>query len=354
MQRRRIAVITVSRADWGPLRPVARALRDDPRTQLVLIATGGHLDPAQGLTIGAIERDGFRVDERVALPASAMADEVGVATAGLAAALRRAGPDAVVVLGDRYETLAAATAAVCEGLRLVHIHGGEVTTGAIDNKFRDAISMLADLHCTATVGARARLVGMGIEPSRVVVTGAPGLDELDMSDEALARARASFPGRFLLVTVHPETAGETHVDRVIAALDRAGLPCVITGANSDPGGETINAAWREAVKTRPGWTFEMNLGVERYRAAMATALCMVGNSSSGIIEAASFGLPVVNIGERQGGRERSGNVVDVPWEAGAIVAAIGAATRFQGENVYGDGRAAGRIVEVVMRINEAC
>lgn len=328
-------------------------MSSDVRTESLIVVTGAHCDPRLGATASEIEAEGFEIARRVPLGDGPMSDQMARDTQGVGEAFRELTPDAALVLGDRYEALAAATAIVAEGGFLAHLHGGEITTGAIDNQFRYAITALAHLHLVATKGARTRLVAMGERPERVIVTGAPGLDGVVAP---LAAGHGSSEP-FVLVTLHSETLGgdpEEQARTLIEALDRVGRPCVITGANADPGGETINTVLRDACEQRENWTFEMNLGATRYREAMTRAACMVGNSSSGIIEAASFGLRVVNIGSRQDGRERSGNVADVAWDAEAIATetrrAIDAG-RWSGDNVYGDGRASERIVEALATVD---
>lgn len=359
MGKRRIAVITVSRADWGPLRPIACAMQAHEALEPLIIATGGHLDEAQGRTAESIEAEGFEIAARVATPeGSPMATAIGAAVDKIAEALRQLKPDAAVVLGDRFETLAAATAAYSEGVAIVHLHGGEITAGAADNRFRYAITALADLHVVATARARRRLMAMGEAPERVVHTGAPGLDDLvgfePMPRAALLAACGLSDQPFALVAVHPETVGD--VDSVALArvtlrgVQRAGLPMLITGANADPGGRAINECMRSFAEETSDAVFTINLGADRYRSAMAHAAVLAGNSSSGIIEAASLGLRVVNVGERQAGRERSGNVIDVPPEAGAISDAVSRAIesgRYEGDNVYGDGSAGARAVDAI-------
>lgn len=361
MAERRVLAVATGRADFGLLTSPVRACRDHPSLDAAFVLTGaystagGETDPeAGGWPVAARVPTLDAADDRP----GAMGRAIARGVAGFTEVLAVERPDAVMLLGDRFETLAAAVASSSSGVPIVHVHGGEISTGAVDNQFRYAVTALASLHCVATERSRDRLIAMGEAPAAVVRTGAPGLDGLrdaQPMDRAAFAAAAGMPadGRFLLVTLHSETLGEgdsgEQARALVAALDRVGLPCLVTASNQDPGGIAINAVLREACAER-GWAFREALGLELYRAAMAAASAMVGNSSSGIIEAASFGLPVVNIGDRQAGRERSGNVVDCAHGEGAIEAAVRAALAMDASgiaNVYGDGGADERIADAI-------
>lgn len=394
---RDIAVVTTGRADYGLFVPVLRAAAGRDDLDLSLWITGEHVGPGAGCRddagVGSIDRtpergeaarvhgtqpirgeagrvhgtrrfeaDGWAVARCVPMASGDGPGAMGAAIAegvnGFTGAMLAGEPDAVLLLGDRFETLAAAVAAAACGVPIVHLHGGEVTAGAVDNQFRYAISALASYHLVATEKARRRLIAMGEGVSRVIRTGAPGLDHL-AGFEPMPRADFNAAtgmtgdGAFLLVTLHPTTLDAANpaeqARSLVAALDEVGLPCLVTAANRDPGGEAINSVLREAARVR-GWVFAEALGPGVYHAAMAHASAMVGNSSSGIIEAATLGLPVVNIGDRQAGRERSGNVIDCGHGAVEVAGAIGRALamgRRAYENVYGDGRAGVRIVEAL-------
>lgn len=359
---RRIAVVTTGRADFGLLAPVVRAarLRDDLDPAWYI--TGAHLAPEHGLTVDHIERADWPIAARVPVPAGdhpgAMGESIAAGVAGFTDAFIAHRPDAVLLLGDRFETLAAAVAAFASGIPVAHLHGGEISTGAADNQFRYAITALASLHLVATDLARRRLVAMGEPPDRVIRVGAPGLDPLvDFTPPPraeFARAAGLPPsGPFLLVTLHPCTLDPAdpaaRARDLVAALGGINLPCLVTAANQDPGGQAINRVLRRACLDR-GWPFAEALAPGLYHAAMAHADAMVGNSSSGIIEAATLGLPVVNIGDRQAGRERSGNVLDCAHDPARIADAIRRALamgRGAFDNLYGDGRACPRIAEAL-------
>lgn len=365
---RQIAVVTTGRADYGILLPVLRALDADPRTTPAVYATGTHLSGFSRHAVNPIESDGWRIDALVfSEPKSGdrtMADKVARCTAGFGDAFAENHPDVSLLLGDRFETLAAAVASSASGIPIAHIHGGELSTGALDNQFRYAITALASLHCVATAKSRDRLIAMGESPEAVIRTGAPGLDAL-ADFEPMPRAAFCREGGltddspFLLVTLHPETIGLRDADAgatalaggLVRALESVGLPVLATAANQDPAGNAINAVLQDAC-ARNGWAFSRALG-PLYHHAMHHAAAMVGNSSSGIIEAASVGLPVANIGDRQGGRERSGNIVDGAHDPAAIESAIRSALEMDRDgftNLYSapDGAAASaRIVQAI-------
>ena len=282
-------------------------------------------------------------------------------TAGFAEVLATEPPDVLVVLGDRFEVHAAAVAAVPFALPIGHIAGGDVTEGAIDDALRHSLTKLSHLHFVATDGAGARVARMGEEAWRIAVVGALGLDALravpDLGDDELrARVGPVVDGPFVLVTQHPETldlsgTGE-HADAVFAAIRASGLPAVVTAPNADPGREVIVARARRVLEQEPGWAWVEAAGVAVYKALMRRASAMVGNSSSGLVEAAAVGLPVVDVGTRQQGRERPANVLHADADADAIGAALRRALdpAFRAacdgvENPYGDGGAAGRIAE---------
>ena len=369
---RAITVVTGGRADYGTLRPVLQEIAGHPALELRLVACGSHLAPELGYTAREIEEDGFTVSGTVEqLLASdspaGVAKSMGVGMLGFADLFARARPDLLLVLGDRFEILAAVAAAAPFCIPVAHVHGGEVTEGAVDDAFRHALTKLSHLHFASTRVHADRLVQMGEEPWRVTVSGAPSLDNLhrlELLDRGALEDRIQLPldPPPLLVTLHPETLEhrETgrHVAALLAALELVGRPVLFTYPNADAGGRTIIAAIKDYVSRDDRARIVAHLGQPGYFALMRDAAAMVGNSSSGIIEAASFGTPVVNIGDRQRGRPQNRNVINCPFDAEAIAAAIreAVAPAFRGslagvENVYGDGRAAARIVDVLGRVS---
>lgn len=369
---RRIGVVTVSRSDYGHLRPVLDGIRRASDLELVLFVAGMHLAPEFGSTVGDIEADGVPIAERVPMlepgdSPEAIAASTGRGVEGFARAFARQRLNLVVVLGDRFEMLAAAVAALPFALPVAHIHGGEVSEGAMDNQIRHAITKLAHLHfASAEVHAR-RIAGMGEEAWRIHAVGAPGLDRI-ATTEPLSRdvltSELDLPldGPWLLVTFHPvtleyrETA--SHVEELLAALEKTDGTLVVTYPNADTSGRLIIERLEEFATRHPRrCRLVRSLGERRYLSLLRHADVMIGNSSSGLIEAPSFGLPVVNVGARQRGRLRGDNVIDVEPAREDILRGIEAAQTpaFRARaraaaNPYGDGRAAPRIVEVLRTV----
>jgi UDP-hydrolysing UDP-N-acetyl-D-glucosamine 2-epimerase len=368
---RAIAVVTVARSDYGHLRAVLCALRDAPDVRLQLFVAGAHLVPEFGLTVREIEADGWPIAESVDMlepddSPEAVATSTGRGVQGFARAYAKHRPDVVVVLGDRFEMLAAAVAALPFALPVAHIHGGEVTDGAMDNQIRHAISKLAHLHFVSAPVHAEHLGRMDEEPWRIHMVGAPGLDRLrgrpGVSRDELAR-RLDLPaaGPWILVTFHPVTLEledtARHVEELAAALEAAPGTLVVTYPNADPAGRTIIAALEAFARRSPRVRLQSTLGEDVYLALLEHADAMVGNSSSGLIEAPSFGLPSVNIGNRQRGRLRGANVIDVGYGREEIGRGLRAALapglrpRLRAlPNPYGDGAAAPRIVDVLRRV----
>ncbi len=363
---RLIGVVTTSRADYAGYFPILKAIQADPELRLALIVSGSHLSPERGLTVEAIERDGFEIDDKVEIllasdSAEGTAKAMALGLLGFAQTFSRNRPDLLLVLGDRFEMHAAVLAALPFRIPVAHVHGGEVTEGAIDDALRHSISKLSHLHFVSTVEHGRRVCQLGEEPWRVTVSGAPALDNLRrLSPPGRAEIEARFglrPGEeFLLVTFHPATLdpgdpGE-QARMLLSAVEQARLPAIVTMPNVDPGNEAVRDAIRERTAATRRLQAVESLGTEAYFGLMATASAMVGNSSSGIIEAASFGLPVVDVGSRQRGRTAGVNVIRVEADEDAISLGIGraldpsfrAAARSMA-NPYGDGRAAERIVE---------
>jgi UDP-hydrolysing UDP-N-acetyl-D-glucosamine 2-epimerase len=357
--RLRIAVVTTSRADFGIYRPVVAQLARSSALSAGLVVSGSHLSSDFGMTVNEVRESGFEVWAEAPCTAEGdapqdIARSCGLAVERVGKALSEVAPDFVLVLGDRYEMIAAALAASIVNIPLAHIHGGEETTGAYDNAFRHAISKLSHVHFPATPMAAQRLLQMGEPPDRVICCGAPALDALralELADrQELIHRTGLQDAPFLLVTYHPETlaldAVERSFDNVWRALEASGLQFLITASNADTKGRRINAMIVERSRSNDRASFVQSLGHRLYASAMCYAEAMVGNSSSGIIEAAYFNLPVVNIGNRQGGRERSVNVIDCTADFDSIGAALTQARSkaFRAslvgmKNVYGEGQA---------------
>jgi UDP-hydrolysing UDP-N-acetyl-D-glucosamine 2-epimerase len=365
---RTIGVVTVARSDYGHLLPLLEAIRSAPGLALQLFVAGGHLSKRLGGTVSRIEADGWTITDRVETLDESDAPEdlavgAGAGVAGFARAFARHRPDLVVVLGDRIEMLAAAVAALPLTIPVAHIHGGEVTEGAIDEQIRHAMTKLSHLHFPAAEPFARRILQMGEEPWRVHCCGAPGLDRLPrlaIVPRAELAARVGLPLRkpTLLVTLHPVTLEPedtaTHAEELAAALARADGDVIITSPGADTAHLTIVRRLEALAATRPATRMVPSLGEDTYCSLLREADVMVGNSSSGLIEAPSFGLPVVNIGSRQQGRLRAANVIDVGHGREEILAGLRRALdpAFRQSlvglrNPYGDGHAAPRIVRIL-------
>lgn len=375
---RRVLLVTTTRADYGIWRPVHAALARRPELAAGYLVTGTHLDPRHGATVRAIEADGVPIWARV--PIFAEADEpAGDAPRaahamarlidGVARAWPTLTPDVALVLGDRFEMLAAAAALSLFRVPLGHLHGGELTEGALDDAYRHALTKLSHLHFASTASYAARVAQLGEEPWRIFAPGAPALDAIAAARAAglphLAAVDAFALDRpFALATYHPETlapdASDRGLDAMLAALDALALPALFTAPNADPGAGAVRARLDAWIAARPDRAhLVLSLGIPRYYQALDQAAVMIGNSSSGILEAASFGLPVVNIGARQRGRVRPANVIDAAPDAVAVTDALRRALdparrarlRADPVNPYGDGHAAERIAEVIASLD---
>ncbi len=357
---RRIVYVTGTRADFGLMRRTLQAIHQDARLELELCVTGTHLLSEFGRTVSEIEATGLTILARIPVTldgssGATMARALAAELDGMVEVLDRCAPDIVLVLGDRGEMLAAAIAALHLNIPVVHIHGGELS-GTVDEPVRHAISKLSHYHFTSTEGARERLIRMGEHSTNVFVTGAPGLDGLNdgvcADRDRLCRSYgfdANAP--IALMVFHPVVQDARDAGRqarvLVDALQDRQLQVLCLMPNSDAGGALVRAEL-EALAGCDGFVLLTHLPRDEYLLCLASVDVLVGNSSSGIIEAASFGLPVVNVGDRQCGRERSGNVIDVPVSYEAISEAIARALavgRAPCVNVYGDGQAAHRIVD---------
>jgi UDP-N-acetylglucosamine 2-epimerase (non-hydrolysing)/GDP/UDP-N,N'-diacetylbacillosamine 2-epimerase (hydrolysing) len=325
-KKRKICVVTTTRADYGLLCRLMKEISVDPELELAVIATGMHLSPEFGLTVREIEADGFYVDKRIEMllssdSESAIVKSMGVAMISLADAIKDVGPDIVVLLGDRFEIVPVALASVVFRIPLAHIHGGETSQGAIDEAFRHSVTKMASLHFPSTETYRNRIIQMGENPDLVFNFGAPGLDaiyNLPLLDrkELETSLQFSLDGVVAIVTYHPVTTERgtalEQAENLVKAIESSGIRAIFTKANADADGRVINMKVSEFCLSNPD-KFRMfdSLGQVRYMSCLRHLDLMVGNSSSGLIEAPSFRLPVVNIGDRQKGRMRAANVFDV-------------------------------------------
>lgn len=369
---KRIGVVTTSRAEFGILEPVLRRLQEADDFHLSLYVSGMHLSPEFGHTVDAVEAAGFDITERVEMLLSSdtpagTALSMGLGTIGFAQAFARSRPDLLMVLGDRFEMHAAVTAALPFRLPIAHLHGGESTEGLIDEALRHSVTKMSHLHFPATETYAQRIIRMGEAPWRVCVAGAPALDRLAAftplpRNELEDSLNFSLEPPVLLVTYHPVTLRHDDTEQQMAeflgALDDSGTRLVITYPNADPRGRGVLEHLRRFAGSRSDRVcLTASLGSERYFSLMSIADAMVGNSSSGMIEAASFQLPVVNIGERQRGRVHAENVINIPCRRDAIRQAVDQAIapdfrrQLSGlKNPYGDGHAGERITATLRRI----
>ena len=369
---KKIAVVTGTRADYGILKPVLKAVRSNPKLSLSLIVTGMHLSREFGYTVREIENDGFRIDAKVSMlhaqdTGAAMAKSIGKCVQKMAAALARIKPDILLLLGDRGEMLAGGVAATYMGIPIAHLHGGEVS-GSVDEPVRHAIAKLAHIHFPATRESAKRIIKMGEDPSRVFVVGAPALDTI-MNEKLLNPTELSkkygldLSEPLLLVLQHPVvTEADEAADQIKETLDaivELKHRTILIYPNADAGGRRMIKVI-EKYEKYPFITSFKSLPYIDYLSLMKVASVMIGNSSSGIIEAPSFHLPAVNIGGRQGGRERSTNVIDVKHDKREIARAIKKALYDKGfrekvrkcKNPYGDGRAGVRVAQILSEIKD--
>lgn len=369
-RKRKVCVVTGSRAEYGLLYWLLRGIQAEPGLQLQLVVTGMHLAPQFGMTVKQIEADGFIADAKVDMQLTgdtpkALTRSMGVGLIGFADVFESLQPDIVVVLGDRYEIFAAAQAAMVARIPIAHIHGGELTEGLIDEAIRHAITKMAHLHFVSAEAYRQRVIQLGEAADRVWNVGAPGLDairKLKLLDRAELSRHLEFDltKPFFLVTYHPVTLAEDAEDEgaeaLLGALETfADHQVLITGVNADTGHEGIRKRIAAFAAARPGRVLvRTSLGQLRYLSAMAHADAVIGNSSSGLIEAPALKVPTVNIGERQRGRLRSPSVIDVDAERDAIVGAIRQALgpEFRAKanaaaSIFGDGSASENMVRIL-------
>jgi len=370
MRKRKIAVVSTSRADAGHLHWILRDLAKHPKVDLKLIAMGAHLSPEFGRTSGAL---GTAVRPSAAIECLlssdtdvGMAKTIGLATLGLADYLGSARPDLILLTADRYEMLAPASVALALRIPIAHIEGGDISEGAIDDAVRNALTKMSHLHFACTRRSRERIIGMGEETWRVHFTGSPCLDQLQRRRlltrlEVERRLKISLKPATLVVVYHPVTLLKdttAEANALFSALSHVDLQLVFVYPNADAGSRKLVDLTRKFIAARGNACLFVNLDHIAYLSLLSRASALVGNSSSGIMESTSLGLPTVNIGIRQREREHAANVVSVPAEPAAIRDAIGMATSRQFrrairglENPYGDGHAAERIVKLLTGVS---
>lgn len=371
MVMRKICVVTGTRAEYGQLRPLMEMICAAADTKLQLVVTGMHLSPEFGLTYREIEEHGFTIDRKIETLLSSdtavgIGKSTGLGVIGFAGALADLEPDLVVLLGDRFEVLAAAVAALYARIPIAHIHGGETTEGAFDEGIRHAISKMSHLHFVAAEDYRRRVIQLGEDPARVFCVGGLGVDaigrvELLSRNELERQMGFRFGKHSLLITFHPVTleanTGEQQIEALLEACRKLDpeVHFIFTMPNADTGGrviiEKINRFVAEMGERAYAAT---SLGQLRYWSALQHVDAVVGNSSSGIVEAPTFGLATVNIGDRQKGRLMATSIVNCEPESDAIEAAVREvlsddfrALARETENPYGSGGAAEKIFDVI-------
>lgn len=371
--RFQICVLTTTRADYGVLRPLLSALSADDSLELRLAVTGTHLAKPFGMTVREIEADGFPIDVKIPIlqgdgdsPAD-ISRAMAKAIEGFGAYFQAHRPDLLVVLGDRYEAFAVCAAAVTACVPIAHLSGGETTEGAMDECFRHCITKMSYLHFTAAEPYRKRVIQLGEHPDRVFCVGELGIEnalhEKLLSPEEL-EAGLEFPlfrKPYVVTTFHPVTlepgSAEGQLDELLAAIaERTDLNFLITKSNADIGGRGINERLDDFARQTANCCVVASLGMRRYLSALKYALCVLGNSSSGLIEAPSFGIPTINVGDRQRGRLQAESVINCRPEKADILRALDRACSSdfralaaKAVNPYGDGNTSGRIHEIIKR-----
>ncbi len=369
--KRKVAVITGTRADYGIYYYVLKEIKNNPNLELKLIVCGMHLCPEFGMTVNEIEKDGFHIEDRFETilasdTGAAMGKSIGLSIINMAQSFERIKPDVLLILGDRGEMLAGAIVASHMNIPVAHVHGGEVT-GTIDESVRHAITKLSHIHFASTEDSAQRIIKLGEVKENVFVSGAPGLDYIK---NAKYHSREDILNKFnlqdesiILMTQHPVTTerelASWQISQTLDALVELGLQTIISYPNSDNGGREMIKVIEEYRSKYDIFKVYRNISQEDYLNLLSITSVMVGNSSSGIIEAASFKLPVVNIGTRQNGRLRANNVIDCDYDKASILKAINISLKdieFKENletcvNPYGDGKASKRIAEKLANIN---
>lgn len=364
---KKICVVTGTRAEYGLLMPLLKQIKQAENLELQLLVTGMHLSPEFGLTYKLIEADGYHINEKVDILLSSdtpvgISKSMGLGMIGFSESFERLQPDMVVLLGDRYETFVAATAASVARIPIAHLHGGETTEGAFDEAFRHAITKMSWLHFTSAEEYRKRVIQLGETPDRVFNVGAIGIENIRkmplMSKSELETSLdTKFKERLLLVTFHPVTledaTSEVQFENLLNALETIENATIIfTKANSDTDGRIINEMIDDYTNKHLDNTLSfVSMGQLRYLSAMKLASAVIGNSSSGIIEAPSFKIPTVNIGDRQKGRMQAQSVINCDPVKASIEAAISLALSEpfkknikEMTNPYGDGYVSEKIL----------
>lgn len=364
MTKRKVCVVTGTRAEYGLLYWLMKEIQSDDEMELQLVVTGMHLSPEFGLTYKQIEEDGFRIDEKVEMLLSSdtavgVVKSMGLATIGFADAFEKLNPDLLVILGDRFEMLVVAQVALITGIPIAHLHGGELTYGAYDDAIRHSITKMATWHFTSTEEYRRRVIQLGESPNRVWNVGALGIENilklpLLSKSDVYSQLNLDDSKPLLLITFHPETNRDVGgIYPLLTALNAySNMNLVFTKANADNGGRFINEAIEQfTAQNEHAYLFD-SLGQLRYLSAVKHAEAVVGNSSSGLIEVPYLQTPTVNCGLRQEGRKKPSSVIDAELNVDSIRKGIDMALQFNKpyELIFGDGNVSQKIIKTLKKI----
>lgn len=362
--KRKICVITGTRAEYGLLSNLMKRIQEDELFELQLVVTGMHLAPEFGLTYKDIQNDGFVINEKIEMLLSSdsstgVVKSVGLATISFADVFQRLKPDLLIILGDRFEMLAAAQSALIMQIPIAHIHGGECTFGAYDDAIRHSITKMATWHFTSTEGHRKRVIQLGENPERVWNIGALGIENivnipLLSKEELYNDLHLNNEKDMFLITYHPETNGELlNINPLLNALKKYDVNLVFTKANADNGGRKINDIIQRFANNHENAFLFDSLGQLRYLSAAKHACVVIGNSSSALIEVPYLKTPSVNIGNRQAGREKPNSVFNSNMEENNIILAINDALSFEGkyEEIFGNGNTSYNIFKILKEID---
>lgn len=364
-----IAVLTATRAEYGLLSPIIHALINKGEYDIRVVVTGAHLSPEFGLTYKEIEADGVIIDRKIEILVSAdtpssISKSMGLAMIGFADYFAERRPDALIVLGDRYETLAVCCAAMNERIPIIHLYGGETTEGAIDEAVRHAITKMSYLHLTSTNDYRKRVIQLGEDPTRVFTVGSIGIEN-GMKLPLLSKEKLEDSIDFKLdkpyavITFHPVTLEENDAQQQAEELLKSVEACknmkfIFTKANADSNGRIINKLIDEYVATHNNAVAFESLGVKRYLSALKYAEFVMGNSSSGLLEVPTFYIPTINIGDRQKGRLKADSVIDCEPMYDSIMRAVNKARSEEFKtfckhvvNPYGDGKTTEKVMAAI-------
>lgn len=369
---RKILVVTGTRAEYGLLYWTMKRIEQDKELELQLIVTGSHLVPEYGLTVEEVERDGFKIDEKIDMilnsaNKSAIVKSMGLELIQMASSFERLKPDVLLVLGDRYEIFIAATCAMMMNIPIAHMNGGESTEGSVDEQIRHAITKMAHIHFPGAAYYKERIIKMGEEPCRVHNVGQAGVENIKKTiflnkNELQKELNIKFNKEIFLITYHPVTLDieniEEQIDHLLKAISKFDSYYIFTYPNADFGSKVIIDKIKKFVKENDNAHMFYSLGQKKYLSLLKHASVVIGNSSSGIIESPIFKIPVVNIGDRQKGRIRNKNIIDTDYSEEGIHKGIYRALYDEAfninlnnmENVYGDGDTSKQIVDILKNI----